>query len=145
MFGANCSELCNCNETQFCDRQTGKCSCRPGYIGDFCKTGKYASFCCFDEKSSKFNLKKMKLSYFCSSDEETFVIFSQSRTKQRNNSKKQLFHWPSFIPVCPVGLYGIDCESNCSTECVGNMSYCAPQTGECTCWGSMGENCTEGW
>ncbi|XP_048726961.2 uncharacterized protein LOC125645464 isoform X2 [Ostrea edulis] len=42
-YGDECENLCVCNQTNSlsCDEDTGKCSCKPGYFGEFCncKTG----------------------------------------------------------------------------------------------------------
>lgn len=38
-FGADCQQRCECENGGQCDRQTGRCSCSAGWIGERCERG----------------------------------------------------------------------------------------------------------
>ena len=40
--GTYCSESCDCLNGAKCDRVTGACDCKPGFIGNTCEKCKYA-------------------------------------------------------------------------------------------------------
>lgn len=42
-FGADCQQQCECENGGQCDRQTGRCSCSAGWVGELCERGEAAS------------------------------------------------------------------------------------------------------
>lgn len=50
MFGANCSQPCQCGLGQKCHPETGACACPPGHSGAPCRIGELSSNPCFPQE-----------------------------------------------------------------------------------------------
>lgn len=71
-FGADCQQRCECENSGQCDRQTGRCSCSGGWVGERCekgepvsKTNKPTEAVTSQEALQRGNCRTGNIVYFC--------------------------------------------------------------------------------
>ncbi|GJQ82066.1 hypothetical protein Trydic_g6938 [Trypoxylus dichotomus] len=159
-YGKKCNKTCSCDKkgTEMCLRNTGKCICNPGFVGETCErlevcpSMKFGSYCdntceCVKEHSQGCNQATGE----CQCIPEWFGDKCDQRCKCENGycnspsgSCKCNPGWKGQFcnDKCSEGHYGQDCAQNCSLpdpyyyECnyvIG--SICKPGFG--------GENCAQ--
>lgn len=128
-FGADCQQQCECEAGGQCDRQTGRCSCSAGWIGERCEKGEPVTArlkktyrnCDLTGTAARWKLLDWQYSVF-------LLIITSNLHLLRS--------------ACEPGLFGAGCEERC--QCVHGAS-CHHVTGECQCPpGWRGKLCDKG-
>lgn len=112
-YGEGCNQTCGCRNDGICHPASGRCACMPGWTGPNCTEGEW------------------------------------TRHRGKQSSIRQMIEWSKdgfcpcvFLPECPAGFYGADCQQRCLCQ---NGATCNKTNGKCTCAsGWMGTACELG-
>ncbi|KAK0067662.1 fibrillin-3, partial [Biomphalaria pfeifferi] len=122
-YGVGCSDKCSCNAatTSSCDKVTGHCTCKSGYIG---------SDCAEDINECNINSYNCTANSTCENTPGNYVCKCEAG----------FFRDGTVCDACTDGWYGINCVNQCT--CDRTHSTCNASTGKCNCFpGWTGTNC----
>lgn len=123
-FGADCQQQCECENGGQCDRQTGRCSCSAGWVGELCERGEAASLYLHNNLQTLWPHAALWKLLDC-----VFLLIITSNLHL-------------LCSACEPGLFGAGCEERC--QCVHGAS-CHHVTGQCQCpAGWRGKLCDKG-
>ncbi|XP_070193808.1 multiple epidermal growth factor-like domains protein 11 [Littorina saxatilis] len=155
-YGHNCTQTCSAGCEDVCDKVSGHCTCKPGWLGPACdaecETGTYGHNCTqtcsagcedvCDKVSGHCTCKPGWLGPACGAECETGT-YGHNCTQTCSAGCEDVCDkvsghctckpgWlgPACDAVCPGRTYGLNCMQNCSAHCNGT---CDKATGHCAC------------
>uniref|UniRef100_A0A8D3EBW1 Multiple EGF-like-domains 6b n=1 Tax=Scophthalmus maximus TaxID=52904 RepID=A0A8D3EBW1_SCOMX len=166
-FGADCQQQCECENGGQCDRQTGRCGCRAGWIGELCEKGEPGKSLLCACEAGRFGSgceERCRCSHgvachhvtgecqcppgwrgkLCDKGTKLWsLLVSNTRVCVHALSLSLSLSLSVSLSACLPGTFGQNCNHVC--QCSETNQLCHPVSGSCYCApGFQGPKCEQG-